>query len=72
MKPDQEKAFAEIKDLSTEDKVKSLIAMIDTPIGRRKYPLEMILLAKSPKRRSGLSRSNTRLPDSYLRTLINK
>lgn len=47
MKPDQEKVFAEIKDLSMEDKVKSLIAIIDTPVGRRKYPLEMILLAKA-------------------------
>ena len=38
-----------IKELTPIEKVQTLISMIDTPIGRRKYPKGIILLAQSLK-----------------------
>ena len=38
-----------IKELTPIEKVQTLITMIDTPIGRRKYPKGIILLAQSLK-----------------------
>lgn len=38
-----------IKELTPIEKVQTLIHMIDTPIGRRKYPKGIILLAQSLK-----------------------
>ena len=38
-----------IKELTPIEKVQTLIYMIDTPIGRRKYPKGIILLAQSLK-----------------------
>lgn len=40
-----------IKELTPIEKVQTLITMIDTPMGRRKYPKGIILLAQSLKRR---------------------
>lgn len=40
-----------IKELTPIEKVQTLISMIDTPMGRRKYPKGIILLAQSLKRR---------------------
>ena len=38
-----------IKELTPIEKVQTLISMIDTPMGRRKYPKGIILLAQSLK-----------------------
>lgn len=38
-----------IKELTAIEKVQTLITMIDTPTGRRKYPKGIILLAQSLK-----------------------
>lgn len=38
-----------IKELTPIEKVQTLITMIDTPMGRRKYPKGIILLAQSLK-----------------------
>ena len=38
-----------IKELTPIEKVQTLIFMIDTPIGRRKYPKGIILSAQSLK-----------------------
>lgn len=38
-----------IKELTPIEKVQTLILMIDTPMGRRKYPKGIILLAQSLK-----------------------
>lgn len=38
-----------IDELSTDDKIKSLVQMIDTPIGRRKYPADIVYLAQAIK-----------------------
>lgn len=38
-----------IKELTPIEKVQTLISMIDTPCGRRKYPKGIILLAQSLK-----------------------
>lgn len=38
---DAEKDF--IKTMSIEDKIKTIISYIDTPIGRRRYPEEVVL-----------------------------
>lgn len=35
-----------IKELTPIEKVQTLISMIDTPMGRRKYPKGIILLAQ--------------------------
>ena len=40
-----------IKELTPIEKVQTLISMIDTPMGRRKYPKGIILLAQSLKKR---------------------
>lgn len=37
----------DIKALTPIEKVQTLIALIDTPIGHRKYPKAIILLAQS-------------------------
>lgn len=39
----------EINRLTPIEKVQTLIALIDNPIGHRKYPKDLILLAKSLK-----------------------
>lgn len=39
----------DIQTLTLIEKVQTLIALIDTPIGRRKYPKDLILLAQSLK-----------------------
>ena len=38
-----------IKESTPIEKVQTLISMIDTPVGRRKYPKGIILLAQSLK-----------------------
>lgn len=44
------KSIEEItKELTPIEKVQTLISMIDTPMGRRKYPKGIILLAQSLK-----------------------
>lgn len=40
-----------IKESTPIEKVQTLITMIDTPMGRRKYPKGIILSAQSLKRR---------------------
>lgn len=40
----------DIQALTPIEKVQTLISMIDTPIGRRKYPKDIILLAQSLKK----------------------
>lgn len=37
----------DIQTLTPIEKVQTLISLIDTPIGKRKYPKDLILLAQS-------------------------
>jgi len=39
----------EINSLTPIEKVQTLIALIDNPVGHRKYPKDLILLSKSLK-----------------------
>lgn len=39
----------EINSLTPVEKIQTLIAIIDTPIGRKKFPKDIVLLAQSLK-----------------------
>lgn len=40
----------EIQALTPDEKVETLVKLIDTPIGRKKYPQDIILLAQAIKK----------------------
>lgn len=59
-----------IKELTPIEKVQTLISMIDTPIGRRKYPKGIILLAQSLKEDYPITPPQTRI-NTNIQTILN-
>lgn len=61
----------DIQTLTPIEKVQTLIALIDTPIGRRKYPKDLILLAQSLKEDFPLPNPPTRINSNIQYTNLN-
>ena len=59
-----------IKELTPIEKVQTLISMIDTPMGRRKYPKGIILLAQSLKEDYPPHPPQTRI-NTNIQTILN-